>query len=100
MHTNTGSRQELVPGRSGNSFLQSVHIIHVAEHPPQCPIYQEFCAPGAALCMSSAVLLEPDIVSLLSWSPVYEDHTVWPHFPLLYIMGLRFHLLVAVPLPH
>ena len=51
-------------------------------------------------CMSSAVLLESDTVSQHNWSPVYEDHILWPHVPFLYILGLRFYLFVVIPLPH
>ena len=72
------------------SFLQGIHIIHVAEHPPQLLIHQEFRAPDATLCLSLAVLVEPQKISLHDWSPVYDDHVLWPHFSLLYIMGLRF----------
>ena len=81
------------------SFLQAVHIIHVAKLPLQLPIHQEFRVPEATMCLSSAVLVEPENITLLDWSPVYEDHVLWPHLPLLYIMGLRFQLRVAAPLP-
>ena len=81
------------------SFLQAVHIIHVVEHPPQLPVHQEFRVPDTTLCVSSAVLVEPENISLLDWSPVYEDHVLWPHLPLLYITGLRFQRHVAAPIP-
>ena len=55
--------------------------------------------PDATLCLSSAVLVGPEKITLLDWSPVYDDHVLWPHPPLLYIIGLRFQLHVAAPLP-
>ena len=81
------------------SFLQGVHIIHIAGHPPQLSIHQEFRAPDATFCLSSAVLVEPEAIPLLDWSPVYEDHLLWPHFPMLYIMGLRLQLHISAPRP-
>jgi len=71
----------------------------VAEHPPRLPIHQEFRAPDTMLCLSSSVLVEPEMISLLGWSPVYEDHILWPRFPMLHIIGLLLQLHVAAPMP-
>ena len=72
----------------------------MAKHPPQLPVHQEFPVPDGTMCLSSAILIQPDKISVLDWYPAYEDNILWPHLPLLYVLGLRFHLHVAAPVPN
>ena len=79
------------------SLLKCLDILFTAKDIIVTPIYQAYRDTKSGKLLSDLAVLRPYSVPSFQWTPVMEDHILWPHVSILHMIATALPMHILLP---